>query len=90
MKTDTQFKDLLLMAIPRLRAFAMPLSRDAARAEDLTQETLVKAWTSRGSFCMGTNLHAWLRTILRNEFYTQMRRSRRELRDENGLIAAQV
>src|SRR5690606_21963626 len=54
------------------------------------QETLVKAWDKQDSFQPGTNLKAWLFTILRNEFYSQMRKRRREVEDTDGLITARL
>lgn len=71
---DTSFKDLLVRAIPNLRAFAMSLCRDATRADDLVQETMLKAWTHSGTFVEGTNLKAWLFTILRNTYFSELRR----------------
>ena len=87
MTASTEFKTLLLAAIPRLRVFAMSLVHDEGRADDLTQEALVKAWANREKFQPGTNLPAWLCTIMRNEFYSQMRMGRREVRDEDGRFA---
>lgn len=68
------FEDELLEAIPFLRAFARTLCRDAEQAEDLAQEALMKAWQCREQFQPGTNLRAWLATILRNRFYSLGRR----------------
>jgi RNA polymerase sigma-70 factor (ECF subfamily) len=62
------FKSELLALIPFLRAFARSLSGNYESADDLAQETLVKAWQSRSAFEPGTNLKAWLFTILRNQF----------------------
>jgi RNA polymerase sigma-70 factor (ECF subfamily) len=80
----------LLGAIPSLRAFAMSLSGNIDRADDLVQETLVKAWSNLGSFTEGTNMSAWLFTILRNNFYSQYRKRRREVADSDGMIAARL
>ncbi|MCT8997952.1 sigma-70 family RNA polymerase sigma factor [Chelativorans intermedius] len=80
------FRDGLLAAVPTLRAFAISLAKDADRADDLVQETLVKAWSKQDSFQPGTNLRAWLFTILRNEFYSQMRKRRREVEDAEGTM----
>ncbi len=74
-------KQDLIDMIPNLRAFARSLSGNAARADDLVQETLLKAWANRDKFEDGTNLRAWLFTILRNSFYSQMRRATREVED---------
>jgi RNA polymerase sigma-70 factor (ECF subfamily) len=73
--------------IPALRAFAWSLSHNGSDADDLVQDTLIKAWTNRDKFEPGTNLRAWLFTILRNTYYTQVIRRRREVRDETGEYA---
>src|ERR1700690_376720 len=72
------FKTELLALIPFLRAFARSLTGNQEAADDLAQETLVKAWQSRSSFVPGTNLKAWLFTILRNQFYSDRRRAWRQ------------
>jgi RNA polymerase sigma-70 factor (ECF subfamily) len=72
------FKTELLGLIPFLRAFARSLCGNQGMADDLAQETLVKAWQSRESFIAGTNLKAWLFTILRNQFYSDRRRAWRQ------------
>ena len=64
--------------IPFLRAFARSLTGNQEGADDLAQETLVKAWQSRATFIPGTNLKAWLFTILRNQFYSDRRRAWRQ------------
>ena len=72
--------------LPDLRAFARFLTRDAHAADDLVQDTVVRALAAQGSFQDGTNLKAWLFTIERNAFYEQARRTRREVR----LLSEQV
>jgi RNA polymerase sigma-70 factor (ECF subfamily) len=72
------FKAELLGLIPFLRAFARSLTGNQEAADDLAQETLVKAWQSRDTFIPGTNLKAWLFTILRNQFYSDRRRAWRQ------------
>src|ERR1043166_2441938 len=72
------FKNELLALIPFLRAFARSLTGNQEGADDLAQETLVKAWQSRATFIPGTNLKAWLFTILRNQFYSDRRRAWRQ------------
>ncbi len=72
------FRTELLALIPFLRAFARSLCGNQETADDLAQEALVKAWQSRSSFIPGTNLKAWLFTILRNQFYSDRRRSWRQ------------
>lgn len=74
--------------LPSLRAFAFTLSRNAADADDLVQETLTKAWAHRARFEPGSNLRAWLFTILRNSWYTGASKRRREVPDEEGRYAA--
>jgi RNA polymerase sigma-70 factor (ECF subfamily) len=68
-------RDAFVAAIPHLRAFAVSLCRDSPRADDLVQETLVKGWQKRASFAEGTNLKAWLFTILRNNYFSELRRN---------------
>ena len=75
---DAQFKADLLDLIPFLRAFARSLCGNQETADDLAQETLVKAWQARAMFAPGTNLKAWLFTILRNQFYSDRRRAWRQ------------
>jgi RNA polymerase sigma-70 factor (ECF subfamily) len=80
----------LIAVIPNLRAFAVSLCGNPDRADDLVQETLVKAWSNLGSFVEGTNLPAWLFTILRNIYYSEYRKRRREVADSDGTIAAKL
>lgn len=75
---DGDFKSELLALIPFLRAFARSLTGNQENADDLAQETLVKAWQARNMFAPGTNLKAWLFTILRNQFYSDRRRAWRQ------------
>jgi RNA polymerase sigma-70 factor, ECF subfamily len=70
-------KDELLVWLPNLRAFAISLCGSADRADDLVQEALLKAWKHLDTFQEGTNLRAWLFTILRNTFLSNLR-SRRD------------
>jgi RNA polymerase sigma-70 factor (ECF subfamily) len=76
--------------IPALRAFAWSLSHNASDADDLVQDTLIKAWSNREKFEPGTNLRAWLFTILRNTYYTSVVRRRRDVRDESGDYASKL
>ena len=77
-QADDQFKRGMLELIPFLRAFARSLCGNPENADDLAQETLVKAWQARDMFTPGTNLKAWLFTILRNQFYSDRRRAWRQ------------
>lgn len=79
------FETNLVASIPHLRAFARSFTNDAARADDLVQETLVKAWNSMKSFTPGTNFRAWLFTILRNAYFSQHRKLRREVDDPHDV-----
>lgn len=88
--SDREFRNDLIAFIPPLRAFAISLTGKVDRADDLVQETLLKAWANRASFEPGTKLKAWLFTILRNEFYTVFRKRKREVEDADGVIAANV
>lgn len=90
MAVSSGFKSDLLGAIPSLRAFAVSLTHSTDKADDLVQETLVKAWDKHASFQPGTNLKAWLFTILRNEFYSQMRKRGREVQDTDGAMTARL
>jgi RNA polymerase sigma-70 factor, ECF subfamily len=77
-------RDAMLAAVPNLRAFAISLSRNADCADDLVQETLLRALRHIDSFQPGTNMSAWLFTILRNLFRSQYRYRRREVEDTDG------
>ena len=83
-------RDLLIGAIPALRAFAYTLTYDLDRSDDLVQDTLVRAWSKAESFTRGTNLTAWLFTILRNLFYSEQRKRKREIEDADGVHAARL
>ncbi len=85
---DSNWREEVISLIPALRAFAWSLSHNSADADDLVQDTLIKAWTHRAKFEPGTNLRAWLFTILRNTYYTAVVRRRREVADEDGKHAA--
>ena len=76
--TDEAFKRELVQLIPHLRAFARTLTGDPASADDLAQDAMMKAWDARTSFQMGTNMKAWTFMILRNQFYSEKRRSWRQ------------
>lgn len=74
--SDSDFKAELALVIPQLRAFGRSLSGNRDLADDLVQETLLKAWAARSRFQAGTNMRAWTFIILRNLFLSQMRRAR--------------
>jgi RNA polymerase sigma-70 factor (ECF subfamily) len=81
-------RDRLADHLTGLRAFAISLCRNGAQADDLVQETILKAWSNIDKFDPGTNLEAWLFTILRNTFYSALRKTRREVADSDGAYAA--
>jgi RNA polymerase sigma-70 factor, ECF subfamily len=83
-------RDALLAAIPSLRAFAISLSNSPDRADDLVQDTIMRAWKNIDRFEPGTNLNAWLFTILRNLFHSEYRKRRREVEDSDGSYAASL
>ena len=90
MAASAQLKADLISAVPNLRAFAVSLCGNPDRADDLVQETLVKAWSNLATFVEGTNMPAWLFTILRNIYYSEYRKRRREVADSDGAIAARL
>lgn len=90
MALNASLRDDMLAAVPRLRAFAMSLSGSLDRADDLVQETLVRALANIDSFQPGTNLNAWLFTILRNHFRSEYRKRRREVEDADGKHSANL
>ncbi len=73
--SESQFRDELTALIPHLRAFARSLCGNAALADDIAQDAMLKAWKARERFKPGTNMKAWTFTILRNQFYSIKRRS---------------
>jgi RNA polymerase sigma-70 factor (ECF subfamily) len=74
-RSEAAFKAELVGLIPHLRAFARSLTGDATAADDLAQDAMLKAWDARASYQMGTNMKAWTFMILRNQFYSEKRRS---------------
>ena len=85
---DQAFVDALMSSLSSLRAFAISLTRDVNRAEDLVQETVLKAISKQEKFEAGTNLQAWLFTILRNLYFSAHRKTQREVEDADGSYAA--
>lgn len=84
------FKRDMLATLPSLRAFAVSLTGKHDKADDLVQDTIMKAWAKQESFQLGTNIKAWLFTILRNEFYSQMRKRGREIQDSDGIFTERL
>lgn len=76
--------------VPNLRAFARSLCGNPDQADDLVQEALVKAWKHRESFAQGSNLKAWLFTILRNAYFSERRKRKHEVEDTDGVFAARL
>jgi RNA polymerase sigma-70 factor (ECF subfamily) len=83
-------RDELLAAIPSLRAFAISFTNNRDRADDLVQETILRAWANIDKFEPGTNLNAWLFTILRNLFHSDYRKRKHEVEDADGAFAARL
>ena len=90
MVPEPALRDALLAAVPSLRAFAISLSGQVDRADDLVQDTLLRALSHIDRFERGTNLNAWLFTILRNLFHSEYRKRRREVEDPDGSYAGRL
>ncbi|QRM34125.1 sigma-70 family RNA polymerase sigma factor [Microvirga sp. VF16] len=86
----SEFQNGIVEARPNLRAFAISLTGSPDRADDLVQDAMLRALSKRALFQPGTNLNAWLCTILRNGFYTDHRRRSHEVADTDGAYAAQL
>lgn len=84
---DPDPRDELVSHLPAMRAFALSLTRNSATADDMVQDTVVKAWTNIEKFQVGTNMRAWLFTILRNTYYSSRRKLNREVSDVDGAFA---
>nr|WP_069298391.1 RNA polymerase sigma factor [Neptunicoccus sediminis] len=82
MSTDP--RNELVEHLPALRAFALSLTRNSATADDMVQDAVVKAWTNIDKFEPGSKMRAWLFTILRNTYYSSLRKSNREVADVDG------
>ena len=80
-------KDELVTHLPALRAFALSLTRNRATADDMMQDTVLKAWTNMDKFQVGTNMRAWLFTILRNNYYSSRRKLNREVADVDNAFS---
>ncbi|PTV94765.1 RNA polymerase sigma-70 factor (ECF subfamily) [Rhodobacter aestuarii] len=89
-KVPADPRDELATHIPALRAFAISLTRNTSEADDLVQEAILKAWSNFDKFQVGTDMKAWLFTILRNTFYSARRKTRREVADPDGIHAGSL
>jgi RNA polymerase sigma-70 factor (ECF subfamily) len=87
---SASFKGELVAEMPNLRAFAISLSGSVALADDLVQETLLRAWSKSDKFQPGTSLRAWLFTILRNIYYSNYRMRAREVQDSDSAYARRL
>jgi RNA polymerase sigma-70 factor (ECF subfamily) len=83
-ESDHNVTDEMVSLVPQLHTFARSLCRDGVRADDLVQEALLRAFNNIERFKPGTNLKAWLFTIVRNEHYSQLRRRKFEAHDIAG------
>ena len=90
MTVEPALRDQLLAAIPNLRAYAYSLTYSWDPADDFVQDALVRAWSKLDQFEPGTNLHAWLFTILRNVIYSEHRKRKHEVEDPDGAYAARL
>jgi RNA polymerase sigma-70 factor, ECF subfamily len=88
-ETEALKSDLIAL-MPALRAYARSLCPNQATADDMVQEALVKALDNLHRFQIGTSLRAWVFTILRNTYYTALRKARREVEDADGVHAARL
>ncbi len=89
MDTDP-FKAELIALLPKLRGHAIALTGSSAAADDLIQDTMVRAWRFRASYKAGSNMGAWVNRILRNSFYTSTAAQRHVVQDVDGRYAAQL
>ncbi|KAA2233154.1 sigma-70 family RNA polymerase sigma factor [Salinarimonas soli] len=87
---DVDLRDELVAFLPSLRAFAISLCGNPDVADDLVQDTVERAWRARDRFEPGTNVHAWLFTILRNAFLSRCRKAGREIDDPEGIHAGRI
>jgi RNA polymerase sigma-70 factor (ECF subfamily) len=88
--TQRRVKRAIVEMMPQLRVFARSLTRNPAAADDLVQDTIVKTLTNIASYREGSNLRAWMFTILRNTFYSDFRKHRREVEDAEGRHAGRL
>src|SRR3954463_1493835 len=85
-----EVRDAMLATLPSLRAYAISLTNNRDAADDLVQDTILRAWKNIEKFEPGTNLQAWLFTILRNGFYSTYRKRQREVADSEGFYAGRL
>lgn len=85
--SDMDPKEELVTHLPALRAFALSLTRNRATADDMLQDAVLKAWTNMDNFQKGTNMRAWLFTILRNNYYSSRRKLNREVADIDNVFS---
>ena len=90
MTPSPEVREGILRALPRLRAFAVALTHNGTSADDLVQDTILRAWKHIDRFDAGTCLDAWLFTILRNQFYSGCSKTGREVQDSDGSFAARL
>jgi RNA polymerase sigma-70 factor, ECF subfamily len=83
--TGPDIRDEMVDHLPAMRAFAISLTRDPVMADDMVQDAVEKAWSNFDKFEPGTNMRAWLFTILRNTYYSSRRKSKREVADVDGV-----
>lgn len=88
--SDPEFRTRLIKELPSLRAFAVSLCGSMSTADDLVQDTLLKAWSNSEKFEAGTNIRAWLFTILRNTYFSLYRKRSREVQDSEGTYAQRL
>ena len=89
-QVTAEFRADLLAMTQNLRAFALSLVGDLDRADDLVQDTILRALQKSDRFEHGTNLQAWLFTLMRNQFYSEYRKRKREVEDADGVFAAKL
>jgi len=87
---EDEIRDGILAALPHLRAFAISLTGNVERVDDLVQDAIVRGLHFLHQFERGTNLQGWLFTILRNQFHTNHRKRKREVEDADGVFAAKL
>jgi len=90
MNASNDFLQEMTTIVPTLRAFGRSLCSNKSWADDLVQETMLKAWCGRDKFQTGSNMKAWLLTILRNQYYSELRHRKFEVEDPNDEHAARI